>query len=383
MLYPAYWLLSLSLAFIYAYFFVLYIKHWNALPYFPKKDAFVPKTLISVLIPARNEEDNILHCIQSIIRGNYPEHLFEIIVIDDHSEDSTPQCVRDFGQHNVRLIELKHYIKLGENQPFKKRAIEAAIDEANGDLIVTTDADCIAGENWLHLIAQYYETQDKRFIAAPVNFYEEKSFFERFQSLDYIGMMGITGAGVQGNFTHMCNGANLAYEKILFFEAGGFKGIDHVASGDDMLLMQKIARFFPKTLGFLKNSQATVFTKAKPNLKEFFSQRMRWASKSSSYTEGFTVFQLVAVFLFYSNIVFNLLLAVFFDHRLFFLVGLQMFIKISFDYIFLRIMTQFFSRQDLMPSFLRSQLLHLFYIIFVGLWSNVKKKYIWKGRVVK
>jgi cellulose synthase/poly-beta-1,6-N-acetylglucosamine synthase-like glycosyltransferase len=382
-LYTVYCLLSLSLAFIYAYFFVLYIKHWHSLPYFPKKDGFVPKTLISVLIPARDEEDNIVQCIQSIVQGNYPEHLFEIIVIDDHSEDSTPQCVRDFGQHNVRLIELKHYVKLGENQPFKKRAIEAAIGEANGDLIVTTDGDCIASDNWLHLIAQFYETQDKRFIAAPVNFYDEKSFFERFQSLDYIGMMGITGAGVQGHFTHMCNGANLAYEKKLFFEVEGFKGIDHVASGDDMLLMQKIAQFFPETLGFLKNAEATVFTKAKPNLKEFFSQRMRWASKSSSYTEGFTVFQLGAVFVFCSNIVFNLLLSVFFDYRLFVLVGLQMLIKISFDYIFLRTITRFFSRQDLMSSFLLSQFVHLFYIIFVGLRSNVKKSYIWKGRVVR
>ncbi len=383
MLYTSYWLLSLSLAFLYAYFFVLYIKHWNSLPYFPENDIYIPKTLISVLIPARNEEDNILKCITSIVGGNYPEHLFEIIVIDDHSEDSTPQCVLDFNQRNVRLIELKNYIKLGENQPYKKRAIEAAIDEANGDLIVTTDADCIAGENWLHLIAQFYETQDKRFIAAPVNFYEEQSFFERFQSLDYIGMMGITGAGVQGNFTHMCNGANLAYEKELFFEVGGFKGIDHVASGDDMLLMQKIARFFPSSLGFLKNPQATVFTKAKPNLKEFFSQRLRWASKSSSYTEGFTVFQLVAVFLFYSNIVFNLLLSIILGYPFFLLFLIQMGIKVSFDYIFLRIMTRFFSRQDLMPSFLQSQFIHLLYIIFVGLWSNVKKKYIWKGRVVR
>ena len=107
---------------------------------------------------------------------------------------------------------------------------------------------------------------------------EEESLFERFQSLDYIGMMGITGAGVQGNFSHICNGANLAYEKKLFYEVGGFKDIDHVASGDDMLLMQKVARFYPKSLGFLKNSEATVLTKAKPTIKDFLSQRMRWAN---------------------------------------------------------------------------------------------------------
>ncbi len=383
MFFIIYCTLSLLLAVLYAFFFVLYIKHWDALPFFEKRDNYTPHTLISVLIPARNEQENILNCIHSILNGSYPQALFEIIVIDDHSDDMTPQYVLDLGILNVCLIELKNYIKLGENQPFKKRAIEAAIGESKGDLIVTTDADCLVPKDWLTLFAQFYEIGDKRFIAAPVNFHEEQSLFERFQSLDYIGMMGITGAGVQGNFTHMCNGANLAYEKKLFQEVGGFKGIDHVASGDDMLLMQKVARFFPKVLGFLKNADATVHTKAKPTLKDFFSQRLRWASKSSSYTEGFTVFQLVVVFLFYSSIVFNLLMSIVWDSRLVFVLISQILIKILFDYGFLKIMTRFFSRQDLMSAFLRGQMMHLIYIIFVGLSSNVKKKYTWKGRTVK
>lgn len=378
-----YWFIALILAALYSYFFYLYIKNWKSLPFFSISDNFVPKTHISVLIPARNEEDNIIACLSSIVRGTYPTALFEVIVIDDHSDDATPQYVQDFGHSNVHLLELKDYVKLGENQPYKKRAIEIAIKQAAGDLIVTTDADCIALPNWLMLMAQFYETQGKRFIAAPVNFYDEKSLFERFQSLDYIGMMGITGAGVQGHFMHMCNGANLAYDKTLFADVGGFKDIDHVASGDDMLLMQKIAKIFPKSLGFLKNPQATVLTKAKPNLKEFFSQRLRWASKSSSYTEGFTVFQLIIVYLFFSNIFFNLILSVTFDSTYFYLFLIQIAIKISFDYYFLKIMTRFFSRQDLMPSFFLSQCIHFFYILTVGALSNVKKKYIWKGRIVK
>lgn len=335
------------------------------------------------MIPARNEEGYILNCLNSILEGDYLTHLFEIIVIDDHSEDSTPQYVRDLRHPNVHLIELKNYVKLGENQPFKKRAIEAAIGEAKGDLIVTTDADCIAPKQWLTLLAEFYEQEGKRFIAAPVNFYEEESLFEQFQSLDYIGMMGITGAGVQGNFSHMCNGANLAYEKKLFYEVGGFKDIDHVASGDDMLLMQKVARFYPKSLGFLKNAEATVLTKAKPTVKDFLSQRMRWASKSSSYTEGFTVFQLVAVFLFCCNFLFSLAATIFWDVQFIFIFILQVIIKFLFDYIFLNTMTRFFNRKDLMRIFLPAQFMHIIYIIYVGFSSNFKKKYIWKGRTVK
>ena len=378
----AYWLLTLGLSALYAFFFVLYIKHWKSLLYFKNTEGYAPQTCISVLVPARDEAENILPCLQSILKNNYPTHLFEIIVIDDHSEDLTPQYVRDLGHPNVRLIELKNYVKLGENQPFKKRAIEAAISESKGTIIVTTDGDCLVPPNWLLLFAEFYEQKGKRFIAAPVNFYAENTFFERFQSLDYVGMMGITGAGVQGQFTRMCNGANLCYEKKLFYEVGGFKGIDHVASGDDMLLMQKVAKMYPDALGFLKNADATVLTKAKPTIKDFFGQRMRWASKSSSYTEFFTVFQLAAVFLFCCNIVLSLFLVVFFGFNfLLFLIPIS--VKTLFDFIFLRMTTRFFNRPDLMKSFLISQILHVLYIACVGFFSNFKKKYVWKGRTVK
>ena len=167
-----------------------------------------------------------------------------------------------------------------------------------------------------------------------------------------------------------------------FYEVGGFKGIDHVASGDDMLLMQKVAKMYPDVLGFLKNADATVLTKAKPTIKDFFGQRMRWASKSSSYTEFFTVFQLAAVFLFCCNIVLSLFLIVFFGFNfLLFLIPIS--VKIFFDFIFLRMTTRFFNRSDLMKSFVISQIFHVLYIISVGFFSNFKKKYVWKGRTVK
>lgn len=385
MFYTLYWTVSLLLICLYIAFIFLYIRYWKKLSFFKFTEGYHPKTVISVLIPARNEQDYILHCLNAIVKGNYPQTLFEIIVIDDHSDDETPQYVLDFAatRSNIRLIELKNYVKLSENQPFKKRAIEAAIGEAKGELIVTTDADCLAQPKWLNLLAEYYEKTGKRFIAAPVNFHEEKTYFERFQSLDYIGMMGVTGAGVEGKFTNMCNGANLAYQKDLFYEVGGFKGIDHVASGDDMLLMQKIARFHPDSLGFLKNPEATVYTKAKATIADFLSQRLRWASKSSSYTEFFTVFQLATVFVFCWNILISLCLSIFYDASFIAIFVLQFAIKTVADYFFLNMMSRFFNRTDLMRPFLTPQYIHILYIIVVGSLANFKKTYTWKGRKVK
>ncbi len=385
MFYTLYWAVSLLLTCFYTAFIVLYAKCWKSLSFFQSTEGYLPQTVISVLIPARNEQDNIIDCLNAIVAGNYPQTLFEIVVIDDHSDDKTPQYVLDFAatHHNIRLVELKNYVKLCENQPFKKRAIEAAIGEAKGELIVTTDADCLAQPNWLNLLAEYYEKTGKQFIAAPVNFHEEKTYFERFQSLDYIGMMGVTGAGVEGKFTNMCNGANLAYQKKLFYEVGGFKGIDHVASGDDMLLMQKIARFHPDSLGFLKNLEATVYTKAKATIADFLSQRLRWASKSSSYTEFFTVFQLATVFVFCWNIFISLCLSIFYDTSFIAIFVLQFAIKTIADYFFLNMMSRFFNRTDLMRPFLTPQYIHILYIIVVGSLANFKKTYTWKGRKVR
>ena len=391
-----YFVTSVTLTILYVFFMYLYTTFWKKLPVFNlntveegNSDAIgkesEPTTFLSILIPARNEAENITACLSSILQSNYPKISYEIIVIDDHSDDDTPQYVRAFSLENpnVRLIELKNYLKLADNQPFKKRAIEAAIGEARGDLIVTTDGDCLVQPNWLRLFADFYAKTGKRFIAAPVNFHDEQSVFERFQSLDYIGMMGITGAGVAGRFMNMCNGANLAYEKRLFHEVGGFRGIDHVASGDDMLLMQKVARLHPDALGFLKNAEATVFTKAKPTVRDFTQQRLRWASKSSSYTEFFTVFQLVAVFAFCCNILLSLCLSMIFGLKFLILFAFQLAMKSVADFIFLKMMTRFFNRPELMRSFLTPQYFHVLYIVAIGFLANFKKTYSWKGRQVK
>jgi cellulose synthase/poly-beta-1,6-N-acetylglucosamine synthase-like glycosyltransferase len=382
---------AIALTFLYAYFFVLYLKHWNALPFYKNtfqnaqntEGVYRPHIFISILIPVRDEQETILQCLNSILAGSYPKHLFEIIVIDDHSTDNTAQLVRSLNLSNIHIIELKEHVQIIKNQPFKKKAIELAIGKAQGELIVTTDGDCIVPTDWLKYIASFYETEGKRFIAAPVCFYEENSFFEKFQSLDYIGMMGITGAGVQGRFTHICNGANLAYEKKLFYEVGGFRDIDHVASGDDVLLMQKVAKLYPEALGFLKNPEVTVLTRAKPTIKDFVYQRLRWASKSSSYTEFYTIFQLTCVFLFCLNVLINICLSIFYDIQFGYILIFQLGMKYFMDYLFLNTMTRFFNRQDLMRVFVKAQIFHVLYIVGVGFLSNIKKTYVWKGRETK
>ena len=121
----------------------------------------------------------------------------------------------------------------------------------------------------LSTIASCYKKYNAAFIAAPVAFHKEKSFLDIFQSLDFMTLQGITGASVYKGFHIMCNGANLAYEKSIFYEVNGFSGIDDIASGDDMLLMHKIKNLYPERVVYLKSESAIVKTNTMPSLGAF------------------------------------------------------------------------------------------------------------------
>ena len=377
-------MISFSLSVAYFFIMLRYIEGWKNLPKWETPLDFQPQTKVSILIPARNESANIHRCIQSILTQKYPKSLFEIIVIDDHSTDGTAEIVEAFGASNVQVLFLKDFVKDRiKLKAFKKKAIEVAIQKSTGDLIITTDADCVAPAEWLNLLVSFYEKKQYKFIAAPVNFHKENSIFEKIQSLDFLGMMGVTGAGIHRHFMNMCNGANLAYEKKAFYEVGGFEGIDKIASGDDMLLMQKMAKHFPNKIGFLKNKNATVLTKAMPDLKSFSQQRIRWASKSGSYQEFQILVILALVFFFCVSIVVNLFLLPFFFGKIIKVLLIQLLVKTIIDYFFLKQMSVFFGRKDLMKIFLPAQVFHIFYIAIIGFLGNVVKQYEWKGRRVK
>lgn len=360
-----------------------YLYGWKSIAIWEIPKTFSPQTQVTILIPARNEGENIVACLQSILAQKYPSHLFEIIIIDDHSEDDTVAKIQQLQQSNVRILALKDFIKNRDQlQSFKKKAIEIGIEHSFGKLIISTDADCIVPKNWLNYMVSFYEKGQYKFIAAPVNFFDEKSLFEKFQSLDFLGMMGVTGAGIQGRFMNMCNGANLAYEKKAFYDVDGFNGIDEIASGDDMLLLQKMAKRFPNQIAFLKNKDATVLTRGKPDLKSFSQQRIRWASKSGNYQELQILIILALVFFFCVSIVANFLLLPLFLVELGWVLFIQLLIKTIIDFFYLNHMTHFFQRKDLMKIFFPAQVFHIVYIFVIGLLGNIVKEYRWKGRKV-
>jgi cellulose synthase/poly-beta-1,6-N-acetylglucosamine synthase-like glycosyltransferase len=309
---------------------------------------------------------------------NYPQALVEIIVIDDFSEDNTAVVVQQFS--TVKLVQLKDSITQRINS-YKKKAIEAGIQQATGDYIVTTDADCTVPENWLLNFAWTIEQQQSEFIAAPVAMKEESSFIKLFQSLDFLSLQGITAASVGAGFHSMCNGANLCYSKKAFAAVNGFKDVDHIASGDDMLLMYKIQQQFPGKVQYCFSSESIVRTNPVETVKDFFRQRIRWASKADKYNDKRIFWVLLLVYLF-NFFLLTLFIAGFFQPEIWILLVGSLFIKTIVELFFLIPVVRFFKKELLLLWFPVMQPFHIVYTVVAG-WLGKFGTYDWKGREVK
>lgn len=373
------WLIA-AILFVVAYCsLILLYRYWlQELKPVMVHPSFTPSVTFTVLIPARNEEKNIAACLHSMQQLNYPQAFVEIIVIDDFSEDITAAVVQQFS--TVKLVQLKDSITERINS-YKKKAIEVGIQQSTGDYIVTTDADCIVPENWLLNFAWMIEQQQSEFIAAPVAMKEESSFIKLFQSLDFLSLQGITAASVGAGFHSMCNGANLCYSKRAFHAVEGFKDVDHIASGDDMLLMYKIQQQFPGKVQYSYSSESIVRTNPVETVKDFFRQRIRWASKADKYNDKRIFWVLLLVYLF-NFFLLTLLIAGFFKTEIWILLLAALFAKTITELIFLIPVASFFKKQALLIWFPLLQPFHIVYTVVAG-WLGKFSSYSWKGRNVK
>ncbi len=371
-------LLSLS----YFLILVFLIKNWESLPVFHRKKS-KHHPWITVLVPARNETDHIRNCIQHILAQDYPN--FDIIVIDDHSTDDTVDKVNALKDERVQVISLATRTFPKEAQSFKKLGIEIGVKAAKGTWIVMTDADCIMKKQWLSNIANAANHSDDVLIAGPVLYTQDQSLFEQWQSLDFIGMMGVTGAGIHSQSVHLCNGANLAFKKSVFEEINGYQDYHHLASGDDMLLLQKIRAIYPNRIRFLKSKHAATYTYPMRTMVSFWRQRVRWATKTTSYPEKRTTLIWALVWLFCVSIFIAPILSVWFGYWAWIVFLGQFLLKVILDYIFLSKVAHFFERPQLVSFkvYFPAIFFELSYIILVGLAGNLQKKYVWKGRKVQ
>lgn len=365
--------ITILLFVLYSLLILYYWQSWKAIPDFNISNT-MPVTKISVIVPARNEENNIGQLLEALKNQTYPAPLFEIIVVNDHSTDTTADIVRRFS--TVKLIQLKE----DNINSYKKKAIETGIAAATGELIVTTDADCIPKKEWLTTIAAFRQEKGSVFIAAPVVLDCNSTIIEIFQSLDFMILQGITGASVYKKIHSMCNGANLTYERKVFNEVNGFTSVDHIASGDDMLLMHKIWKLYPHKVHYLKSNDAIVSTRPMKTWKAFFNQRIRWASKAKKYDDKRIIVVLLLVYLFNLCFLGLMVAAIWHPYYWIFIIGLWIAKTIVELPLFISL-SHFFNKPWAIKFFFFFQPLHIIYTIVSGLFGQFGK-YEWKGRRV-
>jgi cellulose synthase/poly-beta-1,6-N-acetylglucosamine synthase-like glycosyltransferase len=378
--------LAIFLVLMIAYAVIIegYRTAWNQIPVFQSSTS-IPASHVSVVIALRNESlnvDNLLDCLSA---QNYPDHLVEFILVDDFSTDNTADKIRQYkGKAASQLVFVSLQEEFGSEtniQSHKKRAIEAGIKKSKGTIIVTTDADCRFGPDWLGVLISFYEKNQARFVAAPVKISPAHGFLSIFQALDFMSLQGITGAVVSTNKMTMCNGANLVYSKLAFTEVNGFQGIDDIPSGDDMLLMYKIYQRFPNQVFYLKDSSVIVETDPVKTWRGFFQQRIRWASKADRYDDK-RIFK-VLLLVYAINLCYLILgISSFFNSTWLFFFLLLLLAKTLIEFPFVNAVSSFFQQQSLMKYFVFLQPIHILYTIIAG-WLGKFGSFEWKGRVIK
>lgn len=341
-----------------------------------------PENFFTVIIPARNESTHIRACLLSVVNNVYPAHLFEIIVVDDHSEDDTAHKVMELQAiyPQISLLRLQDYPDWITTQAYKKKAIELAISKSKGNWMVTTDADGEVPIHWLGQLDGYIQKNDPVFVAAPVMFYSRKGLLQIFQQLDFLSLQGITAAAVSAGFHSMCNGANLAYRKDIFWSVGGFTGHEHLASGDDMLLMHRIKERYPNQIGYIFSRDSLVLTEPMDNWGDFFQQRIRWASKAESYKEKKIFGVLLGVWLLNACLAAGMFLALL--QQVSYTNWLMLVLmKTIGELYFLTPVARFFQAEALLAYFPFLQPVHIIYTVIAG-WLGKFGSYQWKQRKI-
>lgn len=369
---PALWVLTAS----YAAFTLLLLAWWKRIPSrYPcagKQSGF-----LTVIIPVRNEEQNILNLLKDLNGQTFPSSRFEVLVMDDGSSDNTAGIVKEFGKKSAMSLRLITLPDTPTKAP-KKRAIETAMKLAKGNLIVTTDGDCRAKPGWLEAIADCHAATGARLISGPVTFNREKSLTDHLQTVEFSSLIGSGASAISAGFPSLCNGANLAYEKEAFFEVNGYEGVRHIASGDDEFLMHKISAKFPKKVIFLKNADAVIATQAHQDWSLFFRQRKRWASKWKHYQSKTPL--VLALYIFSCNL--SILMA-----GILWLSGnfsnsdflILLFVKCFPEWLFLGTILHFLKKSVSIFFIPLTQIFYPFYVCFFGLVAQ-KPEYEWKGR---
>lgn len=330
--------------------------------------------MVSVLVPFRNEEQHLERLVEAL--GRQTHRNFEVIFINDHSTDASLGVLNELlssASLNSQVLSLT--VTSG-----KKAAIGMGVSLAKGEVILTTDADCVFEKHWITRMTSPFISDSVLMISGPVKLIGE-SLFQRWQQMEFSVLIATGAAGIAWQQPSMANGANLAYRKSVFESVDGFDGVDVIASGDDELLMMKVQEKYPGSIGFVKEIGAMVSTEALVSWKDFRNQRLRWAGKWRFGKRRGTIMGALAVFVFNLSVLLLPVLA-FTGSLAWWQVLAFVLIRLLAELGLILFLNLFFGNRMSVISFLLHQILYPFYAVYFGVAANFGN-FQWKGRTYK
>ena len=337
---------------------------------------------VTVIIAARNEEKNIGNILSDLSRQDYPRELYEVIIANDHSSDETSAVVQKFSAKysNIKLHDVG---AIPKNFSPKKFAIQTSVQQAKGDIILATDADCRVSSQWIRSMNSYFKDE----IGFVIGFSQfgaqgdKQNFIERLQAFDFVAMMGAAVGSANIGVPLAASGQNLGYRKTAFNEIGGYQKVAHRVSGDDVLLLQLVRKHTRHKIVFAGDTRTFVVSKPQPTLMDLVNQRKRWASNGGYQLKlNITFFlYLLQVLLFNLSLFVGLVAAIVSDSFLTTMITFLA-VRILLEFSISLMSTLYFKRTDLLKYFPLWWIVQIPYIVSVGL-AGTFGKFQWKERV--
>ena len=371
------WLMVIVFGAYYVLLMFLCIGWWRSVKFRAASGHQVSQPFISVINPVRNEADKIAHLLNSLAEQDFDFKNFEVVVVNDHSSDKTEEVVKAWTKENPEIS----VTLLNQNAEHhgKKAALACGIAHAKGEIMVTTDGDCVVQPGWLSSIADAFSPQVKLLIGA-VRLRDDHSWLSKLQVVEFASLVGAGVATLGWGIPTMCNGANLAFRKPVFEEVNGYHGSEHIASGDDEFFLRKVASHHPQGIRFNNQSVGVVETNASKSITDFFSQRIRWAGKWKAHGIGFSSALAFFIFIFHALTILLPVLAGL--QFLSWTVALTLLIgKLLLEAVFLFPILRFCTRRFYPLIFLLLQFIYPFYVVCFGLAANFLQTE-WKGRKI-
>ncbi len=322
----------------------------------------------SIIVAARNEEGNIINCLSSLAKSEYPNGKLEVIVVDDDSEDNTNKLVTEFikDKPNFKLIKP---IKKITDKPGKANALANGIEVSKGEIIITTDADCVVAPTWAKTHASYYV--DNVAFVGGFTTQRNNKLFDGMQALDFVYLLTVAAGTINLGAPVSCIGNNMSFTRKAYDEIGGYAAIPFSVT-EDLALIQKIKALGKYKIIYPLDKNALVVSKPLEKISSIFLQKKRWGV--GGLKTDFWGFVIMA-----TGFLANLLVVAspfFYSATVFEIV----FFKLIVDYLLLYSTNKKLGLETEFLDFIAFEIYYTIYVIVLPLVVFTNQKVVWKGR---